>query len=101
MFYGIYKSDTGYHGGIYYNLDSWHRDTFYPGTEVIALFDLKAHGKTYAEKKTNVQDNAIEYSNTCGLIEMSYMELAIIQDYFRRYGKRYGLMAEFTENVIC
>lgn len=101
MFYGIYKLDNEYHGGIYYDWDSWHSDTFCPDAEKIALFELKAHGKTYAEKKECVRNNAIEYSNTCGLIDLSYIELADIQYYFRIYGKRYGLIKEFKENLIC
>lgn len=101
MFYGVFEQDGEYYGGVYDSWDEWHSDTFSPDTEILALFDFKAHGKTYAEKKENVRNNAIDYSNTWGEINLSYGELSDIQDYFERYGKRYGLLEEFRENAIC
>ena len=57
-------------------------------------------GKQYYEKrKTEVRAEAIEYSYSEE--ELSYGELADKQDYFRRLGKRYGLLREFKENGIC
>lgn len=53
----------------------------------------------YAKRKTEVREEAIEYSYSDE--ELSYGELADKQDYFRRLGKRYGLLREFRENGIC
>ena len=39
----------------------------------------------------------LENSNKC----LSYGELADYADYFRKLGKRYGLLKEFRENGIC
>lgn len=101
MLYGVFQESEQVFGGIYYTYDEVFRDTFSPDTEQLAFFDLKAHGKTYAEKKESVRNNAIAYSNTCGEIDLSYHELAILSNYFAKYGKRYGLLQEFKENGIC
>lgn len=53
----------------------------------------------YQKRKAEVREEAIEYSYSDE--ELSYEELAEIQDYFRRLGKRYGLLREFKENAIC
>lgn len=56
-------------------------------------------GKTYAEKKQEVRDKAIEFQriDEGGL---SYGEYAMIAEYFETYGKRYGLMREFKNEGI-
>jgi hypothetical protein len=53
----------------------------------------------YQKRKAEVREEAIEYSYSEE--ELSYGELADKQDYFRRLGKRYGLLREFKENAIC
>ena len=53
----------------------------------------------YEKRKAEVREEAIEYS--CSDEELSYGELADIQERFRRLGKRYGLLREFKENAIC
>ena len=53
----------------------------------------------YQKRKAEVREEAIEYSYSEE--ELSYGELADRQDYFRRLGKRYGLLREFKENCIC
>lgn len=53
----------------------------------------------YEKRKAEVREEAIEYSYSEE--ELSYGELADKQDYFRRLGKRYGLLREFKENCIC
>lgn len=53
----------------------------------------------YEKRKAEVREEAIEYSYSEE--ELSYGELAEKQDYFRRLGKRYGLLREFKENCIC
>lgn len=60
---------------------------------------LCVKGKTYADKKAFLRDLAIQYSwfDCDGL---SYGELAEINAFFERNGKRYGLLEEFRENAI-
>lgn len=54
----------------------------------------------YEKRKAEVRAEAIEYSYSYEK-ELSYGELADKQEYFRRLGKRYGLLREFKENAIC
>lgn len=58
------------------------------------------YGKRYTDKKDAIRNKAIELSHY-DLEGISYGELAVIQDFFERYGKRYGLLTEFHENGIC
>lgn len=51
----------------------------------------------YQKRKAEVREEVIEYSYSEE--ELSYGELAEIQDYFRRLSKRYGLLREFKENM--
>lgn len=44
---------------------------------------------------------AIEWQLDYGNHNYSYGELADFCEYFRRLGKRYGLLREFHENGIC
>jgi hypothetical protein len=62
---------------------------------------FKVSGKTYTERKENLRDLAIEYSNNVGETCLSYGELAEIGCFFEKNGKRYGLLKEFKENGIC
>lgn len=69
---------------------------------VVCYIPLKVSGKTYQERKNDLQNKAIEWSNTQGSYpRWSYSELGEIQDFFERNGKRYGLLKEFQENAIC
>lgn len=88
---------------IYYNNEAFYNDTFSPECKIIFTLDLsKAKGKTYAEKKAYIEEQAIDYSNNMSEIyPISYGELSEIEEYFSRYGKRYGLLREFKVNAIC
>ena len=55
---------------------------------------------TYAERKANVREEAIDWQTMASEGDMSYGELAEAGDYFYRLGKRYGLLREFRENGI-
>ena len=83
--------------------DSWKQyfsDTFSPETEVIELLEFKTTGKTYAERKANARQIAIDFQT--GEFEgLSYYELHLIEQFFEKVGKRYGLLEEFKENGIC
>lgn len=56
--------------------------------------------RTYADIKAELRQRAIDWQNSSVFHDYSYGELAIIQDYFERKGKRYGLLREFRENGI-
>lgn len=55
----------------------------------------------YQKRKAEVREEAIEWQADFGEHNYSYGELAYFEDYFRRLGKRYGLLREFKENAIC
>lgn len=55
----------------------------------------------YEKRKAEVREEAIKYSYSDEEEELSYEELANKQAYFRRLGKRYGLLREFKKNAIC
>ena len=55
----------------------------------------------YQKEKDRVRDKAVMWQlENCDKC-LSYGELAEWGDYFRKLGKRYGLLKEFKENGIC
>lgn len=54
----------------------------------------------YQDIKETLRQNAIEYSNYFSGCNMSYFTLLKLQNYFTRYGKKYGLLTEFKQNGI-
>ena len=90
----------------YDNYKEYFNNTFCePGSLVVEWIidpDKPPKGKTYKDKQSTLQNQAIAYQHAAGSSEsiLSYWELSIIQDYFTRYGKRYGLLKEFKENGI-
>ncbi len=55
----------------------------------------------YEKRKAEVREEAIKWQADFGEHNYSYGELVYFEDYFRRLGKRYGLLREFKENAIC
>jgi hypothetical protein len=105
MFIGKYELEGKEYFAIYYKnkygYDEWHKDTFSPTCENIETLDFKIGGKTYQEKKANLEELAKDWQyNFCSL-SWSYGELAEIQGYFYENAKRYGLVKVFRENAIC
>lgn len=105
MFLAKYELDNKEYNYIYCNnmngWDQYHKDTFSPDTKDIELLILKVSGKNYEDRKSYLQDLAINYSNNFASLSWSYGELINIQDFFFKNGKRYGLLKEFKENAIC
>ena len=70
--------------------------------EVMYALPLEVCGQTYAERKANLRELAIEaQSAICDAACYSMGELISIENFFYRNGKRYGLLTEFHENAIC
>lgn len=91
-------------GGIYTNISFDDLITEYGIKEenVLLYIPMTISGKTYQDRKEDLRNKAIEWSNTLGYYPAwSYGELADIQGYFENGGKKYGLLAEFHENAIC
>ncbi len=55
---------------------------------------------TYQELKERAKNIAIDWQHNDGDYPYSYEGLSILQDYFYKLGKRYGLLKEFRENGI-
>ncbi len=75
----------------------------FPGClKILYEIPLEVSGKTYQERKNDLEEKAKEWQGSNGeFISWSYGELATIQGFFERNGKRYGLLKEFKENCIC
>lgn len=56
--------------------------------------------KTYQELKEDARNTAIEWQLNDSNYPHSYGGLSILQDYFYKLGRRYGLLREFRENGI-
>ena len=55
---------------------------------------------TYAERKENARQIAIDWQLNESDYPYSYGGMAILTNYFYRLGKRYGLLKEFRMNEI-
>lgn len=61
----------------------------------------KANKEYYGRIKQRIREEAIEWQADFPNHNYSWGEIAYFEDYFRRQGKRYGLLTEFRENCIC
>lgn len=103
MVYAVWQNEDGtYGGGVYMCWNDYYTDTFNPQTNDVALIsDTAVLTGSYQDKKNYIRSNAIDYQLSASLIPLSYMELMIMEDYFYKMGKRFGLLREFRENGIC
>jgi len=88
---------------LYASYEAFYEDTFSPNTEILSVLELGSiKGKTYQDRKSNLQNKAIEYSLLMPEIyPISCGEIYEIESYFYHYGKQLGLLKEFKENCIC
>lgn len=56
--------------------------------------------KIYQKRKEAVREQAINFQLTFNERMYSWGELATLTGYFKKMGKRYGLLKEFRENGI-
>lgn len=106
MFFAAFQTiDHAPQAAIYHETPGgyaeYHRDTWNPETEIITCFRLNVSGRSYKERKRNLREKALEYSSAAALVNLSYGELATLQDFFENAGRKYGLIREFRENAIC
>lgn len=72
--------------------------------EMLNVLLFKLCGHTYAERKENLRNLAIDFQaaqSEESNLQLSYMEVARSEHFFRKNGRRYGLLREFQENAIC
>lgn len=95
---GIYYNADGI-GGVCYSFPELYRETFTPEDWSIVVLD-KLTGN-YNDKQAALREKAIATQQALESMEyISYNELIEIDQYFTKYGKRYGLLKEFKENGI-
>ena len=88
---------------LYMNFEELHKDTFNPSSTPLVIIPFQIGGKTYRERQESLRNLAIDfqYADDGADICLSYSEMAEICDYFRRNGRRYGLLREFeVEGII-
>ena len=56
--------------------------------------------KSYQERKAAAMETAVQWQYESMDYQYSYEGLIILQEYFYKLGKRYGLLTEFRENGI-
>ena len=86
---------------VYYDHDSYHRDTFSPDCVISYACHLCATGKNYAERRESIRNLAIDVQAAMSEAVSSYATFDELSYFFTRYGRRYGLLKEFYENAIC
>lgn len=88
-------------GCLFMNEKELAEAVMHPDCEgVTDILRFVVRGGSYKERKVCVRDLAIAFEemDQGGL---SWGEVALVDDWLRKNGKRYGLMNEFGENAIC
>lgn len=98
MFYAEWTRDNERYGGLYFSWETFHRDTFGPIKD-LRLVEFKINGKTYAEKKADSRNIAIEWQ-TMDHVGLYWSEVGTIMAWFEKTGRQYGLRQEFRENGV-
>ena len=102
MYYGRYVNEKGEtRDGIYYRLEEFYKDTFSPLSDQNILIKFSVHGKRFIDKQNSLRNLAIEWSYLRDDSTLSWLEISIINQWFEKNGRRYGLLREFRENAIC
>ena len=76
------------------------RETFSPEiAETAVIIEFKTHGKTYKERRENLHNLAVNFSNAC-TGDLYYSDVESIIGWFEKNSKQYGLTREFRGNGI-
>lgn len=89
-------------GGIYTDISYNMAAANIGKNNLLYYIPLVVSGKNYQEKKADLRNKAIEYQNTYyDFCNYSYGELSLINEFFEKAGRCYGLLNEFiTEGII-
>lgn len=70
-------------------------------TPLVVYETMRIKGRSYNEKKANLEDMAKDWQRDFENHSYSWGDLAEASAFFLENGKRYGLLQEFRENGIC
>ena len=89
-------------GGIYSNItrEELTKEYGIKDENILYYIPLTVSGKTYQERKNDLEEKAKEYQGTNFYYCWSYGELATINTFFETNARRYGLIETFRENAI-
>lgn len=81
-----------------YGWKKYHEDTFSPCIEVKEVIPFRITGKTYQERKENLRHTAITWES-CQYTKY-YSIVWMVRNWIYDNAKRYGLVKEFSENLV-
>ena len=102
IYYAAYTDAEGIDHGMLFDsatITSYYNATFSPATKEVAFITFNVSGKNYQERKENVRQKAIEFSNF-NFPGLFFSDMIWIENWFRKQAERYGLLEEFRENAI-
>lgn len=101
MLYAIIKDENGEIIADFMDYNEYHNKTFCPDSETLFIIDFKysKKGKSYTDKKNFIREKAKAYQNNFEFID-NLNAVILLQNYFEKWGKKYGLLREFKENAI-
>jgi hypothetical protein len=101
-YYAAYIDAKGQEYGMLFDsetINRYYNVTFSPETKEVAFITFNVSGKNYQERKENVRQKAIEFSNF-NFPGLFFSDMIWIENWFRKQAERYGLLEEFRENAI-
>jgi len=101
-YYAAYIDEKGIERGMLFGsetINRYYNVTFSPETKEVVLITFNVSGKNYQERKENVRQKAIEFSNF-NFPGLFFSDMIWIENWFRKQAERYGLLEEFRENAI-
>lgn len=97
----IYQDNKEIEGGIYQDISYKTAAAEIGKNNILYYIPLVITGNTYQDRKTDLRNKAIDYQNTYyDFCNYSYGELSLINEFFEKAGRRYGLLNEFKTNGI-
>lgn len=95
-----YNEDGEIENGIYNDITEEQAVAEVGKNNLIVYFTFTVSGNTYKERKADLFNKALLLTHACSVACWAYSELADIQEFFEKYGRRYGMLTEFHENAI-
>lgn len=100
MIFAAYHDENGNERATTFDFwDQVNSFFFLPCLNPVFVTDFKVTGKTYAERKENARNIAIDVQ-AFSWLGLYWSECADIGDALETMGKKYGLIREFRENGV-